>query len=226
MVAWVLFVHVCLCRLVLQHSNAAVLAAPLAFVNMVLCSVTIHPHGLSLQEAAKAWYLRTHQKQTWITLSLQVRNVRGKKPSLCAVRKAVKRMELSAPGSLPETKYGNCGRKPVLSREEERRIVAFVRKWCHKVFRTCRYIRQELKLSVQKDTIRRTLNKHGYFWRPVAKKSPLSTEQLGARRDFVRKFGAHTPDLWLRDVGLVFDGVTLTKAPRTMSANHSPCDTF
>ena len=187
---------------------------------MVLCSVTIHPQGLSLQEAAKAWYLRVHQKESWISISSQVRNVRGQKPSLCALRKAVKRMELSAPGSVPQTKYGNCGRKPALSREQERSIVAFVRKWRHKVFCTCRYIRQELKLNVQKSTIRRTLNKHGFFWRPVAKKSPLSTEQLAGRRDFVVKFGAHTQDWWLRNVGLVFDGVTLTKAPRTMSAKQ------
>ena len=187
---------------------------------MVLCSVTIHPGGLSLQESAKAWYLRVHRKQTWLTISSQVRNLRGQVPSLCAIRNAVQLMTRSKAGRLPQTKYGNCGRKPVLSAEDERRIVAFVKTWRSKIFCTCRYIRQELKLSVQVSTIRRTLNKHGFFWRPVAKKSPLSVEQLAARKVFVEKYGGHSSEWWLRNVGLVFDGVTLTKAPRALSARQ------
>ena len=170
---------------------------------MVLCSVTIHPGGLSLQESAKAWYLRVHRKQTWLTISSQVRNLRGKVPSLCAIRNAVQLMTRSKAGRLPQTKYGNCGRKPVLSTEDERRIVAFVKTWRSTIFCTCRYIRQELKLSVQVSTIRRTLNKHGFFWRPVAKTSPLSVEQLAARKVFVEKYGGHSSEWWLRNVGLV-----------------------
>ena len=73
---------------------------------------------------------------------------------------------------------------------------------------------------MQVSTIRRTLNKHGFFWRPVAKKSPLSAEQLDARKAFVNKFGRHSPDWWLHNAGLVFDGVTLSKAPRTLSAKQ------
>ena len=68
--------------------------------------------------------------------------------------------------------------------------------------------------------MRRTLNKHGLYWRPVARKSPLSAEQLAARKVFVEKYGGHTSQWWLRNVGLVFDGVTLTKAPRTLSGRQ------
>ena len=96
----------------------------------------------------------------------------------------------------------------------------FVKKWRRKVFCTCKYIRQELKLDVQTSTVRRTLNKHGLFWRPVAKKSPLSVEQLAARKVFVVKYAGHSSQWWLRNVGLVFDGVTLTKPPRTLSGRQ------
>ena len=187
---------------------------------MVVYSVTVHPRGLSLQEAAKAWYLRVHKKETWDAISSQVRNLQGETPTLWTIRQAVVRMKQATKGRLPETKYSNCGRKPTLSVEEEQRIVAFVRRWRRKVFCTCRYIRQELKLSVQISTVRRTLNKHGYYWRPVAKKSPLSSEQLAGRKAFVNKYASRSPDWWLHNVGLVFDGVTLSKAPRALSAKQ------
>lgn len=173
-----------------------------------------------MQEAAKAWYLRVHKKETWKAISAQVRNLRGETPALHTIRHAVMQMTQSGKGRLPESKYGNCGRKPTLSLQEERRIVAFVRLWRRKVFCTCRYIRQELKLSVQVSTVRRTLNKHGFYWRPVAKKSPLSSEQLAGRKAFVNKFASRSPDWWLRNAGLVFDGVTLSKAPRALSAKQ------
>ena len=32
---------------------------------MVKVTVTVHPKGLGPKEAAKAWYLRTQQKQQW-----------------------------------------------------------------------------------------------------------------------------------------------------------------
>jgi hypothetical protein len=187
---------------------------------MVLYTVTIHPRGLSLQEAAKAWYLRVHNKETWKAISLQVRNLRGETPALHTIRHAVAQMKQTRKGRLSESKYANCGRKPILSPEEECRIVVFVRRWRRKVFCTCRYIRQELKLSVQISTIRRTLNKHGFYWRPVAKKSPLSAEQLAGRKTFVNKFSSRSPDWWLQNAGLVFDGVTLSKAPRALSAKQ------
>ena len=189
-------------------------------VTMVLCSVTVHPNGLSLQEAAKAWYLRVHEKKKWIDIKPMVHNLQGKTPSLKAIRNSVALMTRSAPGGVPQTKYSNCGRKRALTPKQEQLILAFVRKWRHKVFCTCRYMRLELKLDVQVSTIRRTLNKHGLFWRPVAKKSPLTMEQLAARKTFVNKYGAHSSEWWLRNIGLVFDGVTLSKAPRSLSGRQ------
>jgi len=67
------------------------------------------------------------------------------------------------------------------------------------------------------------LNKNGFYWRPVAKKQPLSSEQLAARKAFVDKYGGYGPSWWERNIGLVFDGVTLTKAPKPLSgrAKHA-----
>ena len=115
---------------------------------MVQCSVTVHPRGLSLKEAAKAWYLRDQRQMTWRQIRLIVRNLRGKPPSLKAIRNAVHLMSCTDARGVPKTNYENCGRRPTLTPAEERRIMKFVRKWRRKVFCTCKYIRQELKLDV------------------------------------------------------------------------------
>ena len=94
--------------------------------NMVMCLVTIHPKGLSLKEAAKAWYLRLHERKKWREIRTAVRNVQGKTPSLKAVSNAVSLMSRVDASGVPKTKYDKCGRKPALSPAQERRIVNFV----------------------------------------------------------------------------------------------------
>ena len=51
----------------------------------------------------------------------------------------------------------------------------------------------------------------------------MSSAQLTARKAFVEKYGGHGANWWARNFGLVFDGVTLTKAPKPLSgrAKHA-----
>ena len=69
-------------------------------------------------------------------------------------------------------------------------------------------------------TIARTLNDHGYYWRQVPKKSPLTEDQVKKRKAFVAMYGDKSSEWWCDNMDLVFDGVTLTKAPQTLSTRQ------
>ena len=133
------------------------------------------------------------------------------------MRNAVQRAAKAGKKGVAKTNYKNCGRKKALTPEEEKKVVDFVRTWRKKVFRICRHIKGELKLAVSLSTIGRALNKHGYYWRAVPKKSPLSEDQLKKRKQFVDQYGDKSPEWWVDNVDLVCDGVTLTKAPQSPS---------
>ena len=120
-------------------------------------------------------------------------------------------------------------------------VVDYVRLWRKKLFCTCPHIKRELKLDCSVTTIARTLNRllflfcfclappsfcksfpnrHDYHWRQVSHKSPLSVEHLQKRKEFVEKHLHHRPAWWVGNMHLVFDGVTLTKAPKKLSSRQ------
>ena len=72
-------------------------------------------------------------------------------------------------------------------------------------------------MAVSLSTIARALNNHGYYWRAVPRKSPLSETQLKKRKEFVEMYGDRSPEWWVANMDLVLDGVTLTKAPQSLS---------
>ena len=184
---------------------------------MVLIQVSLHPQSLHPSEAARAHYLRFEECATWEEIADSVVNLQGETPSLKAVRCAVARIQALKKGVIPQLKYRNCGRHKALSKEQERKAAAFVKMWRHKRFCTCRYIIQELKLKVNKRTLARSLNRSGFFWRPVPKKAILSDNDLDRRKQFEQKYGTHTSDWWEANAGLIIDGVTLTMAPSTLA---------
>lgn len=51
----------------------------------------------------------------------------------------------------------------------------------------------------------------------MPKKSPLSEGQLEKRKEFINTYGDKSADWWVDNIDLVFDGVTLTKAPKSLS---------
>ena len=77
-----------------------------------------------------------------------------------------------------------------------------------------------MKLDVSRVTILRTLDRHEYQWRQVPRKTFIKPEHLEKRKEFVDKHLHHRPAWWVENMHLVFDGVTLTKAPRKLSARQ------
>jgi len=119
-------------------------------------------------------------------------------------------------GQLPQNNYKNCGRSHSLTADEQKKVVAFMRQWRGKRFCTCQYIAQALKLKVNRKTIANVLVRHGYHWRQLPKIRGLSEAEPAKREVFVDKYGDKTPSWWQANMNLVLDGVTLTKAPKTL----------
>ena len=185
-------------------------------------TATVHPKGLNPFQSAKAWVLRKKLKQPWEKVRLQLRTMSGERPQKAAMRNAVARVQASSTrnGFSPKLKYGNCGKKPMLSDAEQQAIVDFVKKWRAKRFCTARYIIRELKLLCSKRTVHRFLNHAGFHWQRVPKKMKLTKEQLKHREAFVKLYGGKSQQWWADNIGLVLDGVTLTTAPKLLSAKE------
>ena len=134
--------------------------------------------------------MRKVQKMKWNQILPKVKNVSGNTPqSEHCIKNAVQRVTAAGKKGVAKTNYKNCGRKKALTPEENKKVVDFVKAWRKKVFCTCRHIRGELKLTVSLPTIARALNRHGYYWRAVPKKSPLTEAQLKMRKQFIHPPG-------------------------------------
>ena len=179
--------------------------------------VTVHPQGLHPLVAARAYQLRTEDDMAWGDIAGEIVNMDGVRPSLKSVRNAVARVAEQSHKPVAELGYSRCGRRRELTRKQELVIVAFVKKWRNKRFCTCAYIKRYLKLSVGKRTIARTLGRHGFHWKAVPRKTPLSERDLETRKTFVDKYRDKTASWWEANMNLALDGVTLTKAPKNFS---------
>ena len=105
----------------------------------------------------------------------------------------------------------------MLDNDQQKAVVAFVREWRQKRFCTCRYIVLQLKLSCTPKTVANVLRRNGYRWRALPKVRGLSKEELDKRKVFVDANIDHPPSWWQEHMNLVFDGVTLAKAPASLN---------
>ena len=172
--------------------------------------------------------MRNKQKMKWKDIMKLVKNMQGKRPqSEHAVANAVARVDTASKNGVATTNYKNCGRrygedggKYMLTKQQEKQAVDFVKQWRRKRFCTCRYIKKELKLAATTRTIARALNRNGFHWCPVAKKSYLTKKQLEQRKAWVNRYLDKDEDWWVKNMDLVFDGVTLTKAPKNLDSRQ------
>ena len=184
---------------------------------------SVHPRGLDPFQSAKAWMLRKKLRLSWKEVRNQVHTVSGDRPRRHAVHDAVARVDAQQHQAhfrrtgIADLAYQNCGRKPVLTPAQKVAVVTFVKKWRSKRFCTAAYITRELRLTCSKRTVHRVLNEAGYHWRPVARRSKLTEDQLKARKVFVDAHLDKPAAWWRQNFGLVLDGVTLTKAPKPLS---------
>ncbi len=105
---------------------------------MVLHTMTVHPRGILPAQAAKAWHLRVKAKKKWREIQEEVVSAAGGTPSEHALENAVARMKSRTPHDVPKYQYHNCGVKKMLTKRQDARVVAFVKKWRAKRFCTCR----------------------------------------------------------------------------------------
>ena len=168
--------------------------------------------------------MRKKQQMKWKEIQKDVKTMEGKRPqSDHAVRNAVARVDTVGARGIATTKYKNCGRrygedggKYMLTPTQENEVVQFVKMWRNKKFCTCKTIKRELKLEATPRTIARALNRNGYKWCQVAKKSPLTPKQMQVRKVWVKRYMNKSPSWWTQNMHLIFDGVTLTKAPKNL----------
>ena len=166
----------------------------------------------------------------WHEIRKVVRIIEGKRPaSDHGVRNAVNRVDTGGNAGAATTNYKNCGRrygedggKYLISPQQEKEVVDFVKRWRHKRFCTCRYIKRELKLDASPRTIARALGRNGYHWSQVARKSPLTKKQMEQRKAWVTRYIHKSSLWWKQNMHLIFDGVTLTKAPKALDARQKP----
>ena len=162
----------------------------------------------------------------WAQVRALVLTVSGAPPGQDALEDAVARVDAQQAIGEPHrtgvatTGYANCGRSPILTHEQQRAVVAFVKAWRHKRFCTANYIIQELKLKCKKKTAHRVVNAAGYHWRPVPKRGKLTPTQLELRKVFVDAHIDKSAAWWRRAFGLVFDGATLARAPKPLSGKE------
>ena len=164
----------------------------------------------------------------WKDIMKLVKNVQGKVPdSDKGIRNAVARIQAAGSKGLPTTRYKNSGRrygsdggKYSLTPKQTKDVVSFVKQWRNKRFCTCNYIKRELNLDATPRTIARTLNRNGYHWRQVAKKTQLTKKQLKERKAWVTRFIGKDSLWWKQNMHLIFDGVTLTKAPKSLDSRQ------
>jgi hypothetical protein len=172
--------------------------------------------------------MRVKQKMSWPEITEECVNLSGQPAGDKAVRDAVERLRKArGKGHVGKSRYKNCGRrwgkdgeKYKLSKEQANKLAVFVRKWRHKRFCTCVYMVREMKLKCSARTVARALKRKGFFWKPVSKKTPLTPGQLAQRRVWVDKYIDHMPTWWTRSMALVIDGVTLTKAPQSLTGRQ------
>ena len=191
---------------------------------MVMVWVSCHPKGLHPLQAAKAWHLAREEGMPLRDVCQEVVNMQGGNPGLKGVWDAVKRIDqqhaMAMLDSIPLGNYKNCGRKRKLTRDQEKAVVAFVKRWRSKRFCICNCIRAQLKLKVDRKTIGNTLNRYGYYWNAVPKVRGLSEEELQKRKVFVDTYLGKHSARWESNMNLVLDGVTLTKAPKPLTGRQ------
>ena len=54
----------------------------------------------------------------------------------------------------------------------------------------------------------------------MPKKRPFTAKELAERKAFVEKYARKSPQWWEENMNLVFDGVTLTKAPQALTGRQ------
>ena len=127
-------------------------------------TATVHKDGLHPMEAFKAHHVSQELGMSLDDLLAEggIRKLSRHPQGRYALWAAIKRVkDMYQDDLLPKSRYGSRDRKAAPTVAEGKRILEFVRKWRHKRFCTCRYIKHDPKLKDLRRTTDRLLNEHG-----------------------------------------------------------------
>jgi hypothetical protein len=173
---------------------------------MPVLSEHVHPKSLPFQQQRLVVHLRDNKKLSWRSISEQVKNRIGQRPSVRTVGNSYREINKRI-GRRP-CKYLRSGRKVwKMTKEIELFIVSCLLKLRREGICTSTSLQREVFLEkfvqLGTSTIRALLKKNGYCWLPRAQKPKLSQQKMELRKAFAEKLYAMTdwrltcPCVWM-----------------------------
>ncbi|CAE8587989.1 unnamed protein product [Polarella glacialis] len=193
---------------------------------MPVISEVVHPLSLNFENQRKVILLRDVKKQSWDDVRKQVRNLKGKKPTVKLLRRVYK--NFSKKKGRVVYKYKKCGRKPwkVTKGVESfllRRLKALR---CESICTTTvlqRELVNEKGVDLEASTIRKVLTRNGYFWLTRAQKRKYSPDVTAQRLAFAKAVLRMSKAQLRERLSLSLDGVVLSMAPKDPLERQNWC---
>lgn len=194
---------------------------------MVVEHLNHHPRGLSLKTKERIYVLRKADKLTWEQIASKVKNLQGDPPYWKVVRDAY--WELSGKKGPKKYNYSNCGRSAILTGSLSKWLIDKMKALRKKGDCTSndlqRCLARQKHVTVEESTIRRVLNKEGYYYLPRAKKPKYDSTARAIRVDFATPFAKCTAATQQKKVNMCIDGVVFTRPPAGTVARENYINT-
>ncbi|CAE8653377.1 unnamed protein product [Polarella glacialis] len=193
---------------------------------MPVISEVVHPLSLNFENQRKVILLRDVKKQSWDDVRKQVRNLKGKKPTVKLLRRVYKNFSKKKGRVVYKDK--KCGRKPwkVTKGVESfllRRLKALR---CESICTTTvlqRELVNEKGVDLEASTIRKVLTRNGYFWLTRAQKRKYSPDVTAQRLAFAKAVLRMSKAQLRERLSLSLDGVVLSMAPKDPLERQNWC---
>jgi hypothetical protein len=193
---------------------------------MPVLSEHVHPKSLPFQQQRLVVHLRDNKKLSWRSISEQVKNRIGQRPSVRTVGNSYREIDKRI-GRRPY-KYHRSGRKAwKMTKEIELFIMSCLLKLRRGGICTSTSLQREVFrekfVQLGTSTIRALLKKKGYRWLPRAQKPKLSQQKMELRKAFAEKLYAMTDNQLAAYLSMCMDGVVLSLPPSGQVERENFC---
>lgn len=183
---------------------------------MPLVTQMQHPRSLDFVAQRKVVLLRETRGLSFASIADEVQNIQGQRPTKEIVRRTYHAFS-KAKGRVTY-RYHKSGRKPFKITKEvrarlERTLLKLRRQGACGADGLRRELLRECGVRLATSTVRKELNKLGYFWLPKCQKRLYSKADKQARLKFARGVVAMTPAQLCEKMALAMDGVVLSMPP-------------
>jgi hypothetical protein len=186
----------------------------------------LHPRSLDFANQRRVAFLREVRKLGWDEIRLQVKNLRGERPSKSLCQRVYNGFNKTKGRRV--YKYEKCGRKAwKVSKEVEKFLVKKLEALRRTSICTATSLQRELmrerNVQLACSTIRKVLISNGYRWLPRAQKPKYSKEDMAARLAFAEQVTAMSVAQLSRHLTMCMDGVVLTVPPADPVQRENYC---